>query len=129
MAILLTGLLSQGVVKVKSLHSLKEVAIALLAEREVAQAEGKGDDAISVPRYGNALILEEFLDGTELTVTVMPPGDYALPCAGSGDISSMQVQTKEGYWALPPVTRFNHQDGVAPYNGVVAVVQNSRLLR
>lgn len=30
------------------------------------------------------------------------------------------------YCALPVVTRFNHQDGIAPYNGVVAITTNSR---
>jgi hypothetical protein len=32
------------------------------------------------------------------------------------------------YWALPIVTRFNHQDGVALYNDVVAVTANSRVI-
>jgi hypothetical protein len=30
------------------------------------------------------------------------------------------------HWALPPVTRFNHVDGIAPYSGKVAVTVNSR---
>ncbi|RSM06308.1 hypothetical protein CEP52_005766 [Fusarium oligoseptatum] len=34
----------------------------------------------------------------------------------------------DNYWALPVVTRFNHVDGVAPYNGVVAVTANSRAI-
>jgi biotin carboxylase len=58
-----------------------------------------------------AFIVEEFLQGEEVTVTVMPP-------AAKG----------QGYWSLPIVTRFNHQDGIAPYNGVVAVTANSRVL-
>ncbi|KAF9761814.1 hypothetical protein IL306_003717 [Fusarium sp. DS 682] len=68
-------------------------------------------------RHGQALfkespsiMLEEYLAGEEATVTVMPP-------------------TGEGrYWALPVVTRFNHIDGVAPYNGAVAVTANSRAI-
>lgn len=54
-------------------------------------------------------MLEEFLSGEEATVTVMPPSSSA------GD-----------YWAMPVVARFNHENGVAPYNGHVAVTLNSR---
>ncbi|KAI8197943.1 D-alanine--D-alanine ligase [Colletotrichum sp. SAR 10_65] len=56
----------------------------------------------------NAIIVEEFLAGEEATVTVMPP------------------TSDKGYWSLPVVTRFNHQDGIAPYNGTVAVTANSK---
>lgn len=57
-----------------------------------------------------AVMLEEFLQGEEATVTVMPPN------------------AEKGYWALPLVSRFNHQDGIAPYNGTVAVTANSRVV-
>lgn len=57
-----------------------------------------------------AVMLEEFLQGEEATVTVMPP------------------TADKGYWALPLVSRFNHHDGIAPYNGVVAVTANSRVV-
>ncbi|KAI1078917.1 glutathione synthetase ATP-binding domain-like protein, partial [Whalleya microplaca] len=64
-------------------------------------------------RDSSSIMLEEFLSGEEITITVMPP-------------------TKSGYnsdyWALPVVTRFNHQQGIAPYNGVVAVTSNSRAI-
>ncbi|KAG7411072.1 hypothetical protein DER46DRAFT_581056 [Fusarium sp. MPI-SDFR-AT-0072] len=56
-------------------------------------------------------MLEEYLAGEEATVTVMPP-----------------ISRGGGYWALPVVTRFNHIDGVAPYNGAVAVTANSRAI-
>ena len=57
------------------------------------------------------VMVESYLPGEEGTVTVMPP-------------------TKEysRYRALPIIVRFNHDDGIAPYNGVVAVTQNSRAL-
>jgi carbamoylphosphate synthase large subunit len=55
-----------------------------------------------------SIMIEQFLAGEEATVTVMPP------------------TADKGYWALPIVTRFNHMDGIAPYNGVVAVTANSR---
>lgn len=31
-------------------------------------------------------------------------------------------------WCLPAVKRFNHKDGIAPYSGVVAVMENSAVL-
>ncbi|MFV3409875.1 ATP-grasp domain-containing protein [Bdellovibrio bacteriovorus] len=69
--------------------------------------------------YGADFILEEFLPGKELTITVMPPGNFNID---GGSIK------KASHWALPGVFRFNHIDGIAPYNGVVAVVNNSRVL-
>ncbi|CEI63581.1 unnamed protein product [Fusarium venenatum] len=58
-----------------------------------------------------AFMVEEFLQGEEATVTVMPP-----------------TANGQDYWSLPIVTRFNHQSGIAPYNGVVAVTANSRVV-
>ncbi|KAH7127331.1 hypothetical protein EDB81DRAFT_729344 [Dactylonectria macrodidyma] len=58
----------------------------------------------------NAIIVEEFLAGEEATVTVMPP------------------TADKDYWSLPVVSRFNHADGIAPYNGAVAVTSNSRAI-
>eukprot|EP00698_Gefionella_okellyi_P009103 TRINITY_DN2287_c1_g1_i1.p2 TRINITY_DN2287_c1_g1~~TRINITY_DN2287_c1_g1_i1.p2 ORF type:complete len:374 (-),score=74.37 TRINITY_DN2287_c1_g1_i1:1268-2389(-) len=100
---------SEGVTLVRSLESLRTVAETLLNTRMlVADKE--------VPRYGDKLILEEFLSGDEITVTVMPPGLYQL-----------QDRTFEqrSHWCLPVVRRMNHQDDVAPYNGTVAVTKNS----
>ncbi|BDD61114.1 hypothetical protein MAP00_006184 [Monascus purpureus] len=57
------------------------------------------------------VMLEEFLAGEEATLTVFPPDAH-----------------HDHYWCLPPVTRFNHADGIAPYNGVVAVTKNSRMV-
>jgi len=48
-------------------------------------------------------MIEEFLSGEEATVTVMPPS-----------------KGWDEYWDLLIVMRFNHEEGVAPYNGVVA---------
>ncbi|KAI1415736.1 glutathione synthetase ATP-binding domain-like protein [Hypoxylon sp. FL1857] len=59
----------------------------------------------------SSIILEEFLKGEEITITVMPP-----------------TQRVSKYWSLPLVTRFNHREGIAPYNGVVAVTANSRAI-
>ena len=59
------------------------------------------------------IIIEEYLNGEEATITIMPPS----------------ASKPEGYWALPIVTRFNHSDGIAPYNGSVAVTSNSRVIQ
>ncbi|KAL1857004.1 hypothetical protein VTK73DRAFT_8152 [Phialemonium thermophilum] len=73
---------------------------------------------------GDALILEEYLSGEEATVTVMP-------VSGASSTTAEQDSTANGgrlYQALPVVTRFGHVDGVAPYNGTVAVSANSRVV-
>lgn len=69
--------------------------------------------------FGDAVYVEEYLSGAEITISVMPPGRY--------QINGSEV-TKAGYWCLPPVKRINHKEGIALYNGVVAVVQNSIVL-
>lgn len=58
-----------------------------------------------------AIILEDYLAGEEATVSVMPPSSE-----------------RPDYWAMPIVSRFNHAEGIAPYNGVVAVTANSRVV-
>ncbi|MCA0199861.1 MAG: ATP-grasp domain-containing protein [Proteobacteria bacterium] len=83
---------SQGVSRVRDLDALLAAAEALIASA----------------RFGDTVMIEQYLSGAEMTVTVLP--------------------TDTDFTALPPVLRFNHHDGVAPYNGVVAVTQNSRAL-
>jgi hypothetical protein len=60
------------------------------------------------------LMVEEFLDGDEMTVTLMPPA--------SPRPDGSRAPT---HWALPPVYRFDQRGGVAPYNGDVPVTANS----
>jgi D-alanine-D-alanine ligase-like ATP-grasp enzyme len=62
-------------------------------------------------RESPRVMIEEFLPGEEATITVMPPSS-----------------SNPHYRALPAITRFNHADGVAPYNGLVAVTANSGLV-
>jgi biotin carboxylase len=57
------------------------------------------------------VMIEDYLAGEESTVTVMP-----------------RSERQPHYWTLPVVSRFNHEDGVAPYNGTVAVISNSRVI-
>ncbi|KAJ5093535.1 glutathione synthetase ATP-binding domain-like protein [Penicillium angulare] len=64
------------------------------------------------------VLVEEYLTGEEGTVTILPPGE---PIPGL-----KTDETKRLHRSLPPVTRFNHVDGIAPYSGKVAVTVNSR---
>ena len=59
--------------------------------------------------FGDRVIVEQYLAGEELTLTVLT-GAQGKPLV------------------LPPVRRFNHADGIAPYNGTVAVTVNSAAL-
>lgn len=81
---------SQGVTRVVNLAGLVSAATVLIADA----------------KFGDTLIVEEYLAGEEITVTVMPPVDGV-------------------YRALRPIRRFDQKDGVAPYNGDVAVTANS----
>ena len=69
--------------------------------------------------YGTRFMAEAFLPGREYTVTVMPPGVYEI--AG-------QKKEIPGHWCLPLVTRYSHQEGIAPYSGIVAVSANSHAI-
>ncbi|KAL3478483.1 hypothetical protein BJX99DRAFT_245460 [Aspergillus californicus] len=73
-------------------------------------------DKVELQRHIKSLVeesplvmLEQFLAGEEATITVMPP-----------------TPENPQHWSMIPVTRFNHDNGIAPYNGVVAVTKNSR---
>ncbi len=68
---------------------------------------------------GEHFIIEDFLRGAEITVTVMPPGNYRI---------NGEIVRRDSYWSLPPVERSNHVDNIAPYNGTVPVVRNSRVM-
>lgn len=57
------------------------------------------------------VMVEEYLAGEEATLTIMPPSPE-----------------RPQHWSMLPVSRFNHTDGIAPYNGVVAVTANSRVV-
>lgn len=89
---------SQGVTLVHDQAGLHAVATALLEEG----------------MFGDTLMIEEYLGGEEVTVTVMPP---ASPHPSG--------TRRDTHWALRPVRRFNQRDGVAPYNGDVPVTANS----
>lgn len=89
---------SQGVTRVADLAALRVAAGAL----------------IDKATFGDLLMVEEYLAGEEVTVTVMPPSSPA-PDGTHHD----------RHWALRPVCRFDQRGGVAPYNGDVPVAANS----
>ncbi|WVQ97547.1 hypothetical protein IAU59_004661 [Kwoniella sp. CBS 9459] len=67
-------------------------------------------------KESDAVLIEQYLSGEEITITVMPPGTYSV------------VGAKSEHWALPVVTRFDRINGVAPWNGTVPVTANSRVV-
>lgn len=92
---------SQGVTLVDDLGALREAAAAL----------------IEAATFGDMLMVEEFLDGDEMTITVLPPASPRPDGVRS-----------HRHWALRPVYRFDQRGGVAPYNGDVPVTANSQAI-
>lgn len=89
---------SQGVTLVHDLPALHAAATALIAGG----------------RFGDTVVVERFLPGEEMTVTLLPAA-CPRPDDGRGDTP----------FALRPVRRFDQRGGVAPYNGDVPVTANS----
>lgn len=84
--------------------------------RDITELHCHANLLLSQPNdYGHLVMIEEYLSGQEITVTVMPPGQYEQP-----------INASSNYFALPAVIRDQHDNGVLPYNGVVAVTANSR---
>lgn len=103
---------SQGVSKVNDIESLQNAVNTLL--NAVTHEEGR-----DIPVYGHSVILEEYLPGEEITITVMPPGHY--------EVRGKTVQ-KTKHWALPAIRRINHREGILPYSGNIPVIENSFVL-
>ncbi len=86
------------------------------------------EDQVGIDRYrrmlehdnpfGDTFMVEKYLPGVEITVSVMPKGHYLV---------GGERKEQSGCWCLPAVVRENHVGGVTPYNGVQAVVQNSHV--
>jgi biotin carboxylase len=100
---------SQGVTFAWSAPEVREALTALF---EATSAGLAGP----VPIYGRRAIVEAFLPGEEITITVLPPGPYRF---------SDGPRRERRHWALPPIRRTGHMDGIAPYSGVVPVSANS----
>lgn len=93
----LRGRGSQGVGVARDFDQLSLQVAALAASR----------------RFGAAIMLEQFLPGEEITITVLPAA------ARAGESAP---------FALPPIRRFDQVGDVAPYNGDVPVSRNSAAL-
>ncbi|WP_400080007.1 ATP-grasp domain-containing protein [Winogradskyella sp. R77965] len=87
--------------------------------KNIKELDSKLNEIFSDKIYGNKVYVEQFLSGQEITVTVMPSGTYLI---------NNQKRIFKKPWSLPAVKRFNHIDGIAPYNGIVAVMANSSVL-
>ncbi len=94
---------SQGVIKIESKTELTENLHKIFSESS----------------YGNAVYIERYLSGQEITITIMPKGNYQI---------DDKIEYFDRPWCLPAVKRFNHKNGIAPYNGLVAVMENSQVL-
>lgn len=90
----LRGRGSQGVSVARDFDQLSVQVAALAASR----------------RFGAAIMLEQFLPGEEITITVLPAA------ARAGETAP---------FALQPIRRFDQVGDVAPYNGDVPVSRNS----
>jgi hypothetical protein len=85
-----------------------------------AETEQSAVDTVRVARFGTQCMLEQFLDGEEITITVMPPGEYTTPTT-----TPSAIVPRTTHWTLPPVRRTNHINGVLPYTGKQVAADNS----
>ena len=69
------------------------------------------------PKFGSKFLIEEYLSGRELAVTVMPPGTYE---------TADGVRSEATHWELPAIERTGHHGGVMPFSGVVPIQSNSK---
>jgi len=102
---------------VKPIRGRGSQGVSLVKDRK--ELDAKLNEIYSNKEYGNKVYVEQFLSGQEITVTVMPSGNYLI---------DNQERTYKEPWSLPAVKRFNHKHGIAPYSGVVAVMKNSSVL-
>lgn len=72
-------------------------------------------------RTGGVALVEAYLPGEEVTLTIMPPGVYAMN-------GGRELVRRHTHWALPPVVRVGHVRGVVPYSGDVPVTANSAVV-
>lgn len=70
---------------------------------------------IATGLYGVHMMIEPFLPGKEVTLTVFPKGEYP-----SGK--------HETAWCLPPVERFAHDRGLAPVSEKEAMIHSGRVV-
>ena len=142
---------SEGVSRVDNEQQLRDVVSELLSATIMIAGNH------TQKRFGSHLLVEPYLSGDEMTITVMPPGRYVLSTDGiewlgrtagievrrvkeDGDSSGSRLMPPSlaglapcdipSHWALPPVRRqLSPADGgIAPYNGRILVAHNSAVL-
>jgi D-alanine-D-alanine ligase len=74
-------------------------------------------ESLTGPKFGSKFLIEEYLSGRELAVTVMPPGTYE---------TADGVHSEATHWPLPAIERTGHHGGVMPFSGVVPIQSNSK---
>jgi D-alanine-D-alanine ligase len=74
-------------------------------------------ESLDGSKFGSKFLIEEYLSGREMAVTVMPPGTYETPDG---------VHTEATHWPLPAIERTGHHGGVMPFSGVVPIQSNSK---
>ncbi len=72
-----------------------------------------------VDRHGTAVLLESFLPGEEISVTIMPAGTYNI--AG-------KTVVQDNPWHLPGVKRLDHHNGISPEPNPTKVLQDNKVL-
>lgn len=113
----LSGLPESFPVMLKPIRGRGSAGVTLVADK--ASLISVIDTWLKSGDFGDQFMVEEVLPGTEITITVLPKGEYRI---------GGRPKTEPSSWALPPVKRFNHVGLVAPYNGAVAVTKNSSVL-
>ncbi|RYZ57370.1 MAG: ATP-grasp domain-containing protein [Proteobacteria bacterium] len=108
---------TQYPVILKPIRGRGSVGVTLINSEE--ELRGLIEQWMMSDEFGHSFMLEEYLPGEEITITVMPAGTYVIE-------GKEEVKTKS--WALPAVKRFDQVNGVAPYNGTVAVIHNSKVM-
>jgi len=103
---------------VKPIRGRGSQGVSLVKNKK--ELDDKLDKIFSNNEYGNTVYVEQYLSGQEITITIMPSGNYLV---------GNQEKIYKKPWCLPAVKRFNHKDGIAPYNGIVAVMKNSSVLK
>ncbi|MBV8253185.1 MAG: carboxylate--amine ligase [Chitinophaga sp.] len=101
----------------KSIRGHHRDMIAIIRNREDFQEELT--KMFDIDRHNSAVLLESFLPGEEIAVTVMPPGTYTI--AGKSVV-------KENPWCLPGVKRLDHQNGVSPEINPATILHDTKVL-
>jgi D-alanine-D-alanine ligase len=117
---------SAGVSRVNNFQELKQA---------IEKMFPNGEPSVE---FGDMIMVEEFLSGEEYTVTIFPSGvfenikhdSHSIKCQkGEEKLNEYTtIHTMSSTWSLPPVYRFDHHAGIMPYNGLVPVTANSRVL-